>query len=85
MRLTFHDHVNELPHKTKKMRIDFRAVSQLYLGNYPTVRLFKEHFGATPEVTSGTWEWLVVTDTLPQNGYSIGGRATSSWVLVANF
>jgi hypothetical protein len=47
------------------MRIDFRAVSQLYLVNYPDERLFREHFGATPDVTAGTWEWLVVTKTLP--------------------
>jgi hypothetical protein len=26
--------------------------------------LFKEHFLATPEVTSSTWEWLIVSDVL---------------------
>jgi hypothetical protein len=47
------------------MRIDFRAVSQLYIRNYPTERLFQEHFGATPDVADSTWEWLVVSDLLP--------------------
>jgi hypothetical protein len=57
------------PHKKGNMRIDFRAVSQLYLHDYPMVRLFKEHFGATPEVAGGTWEWLIVTDTLPPKAF----------------
>jgi hypothetical protein len=51
--------------KTNKMRIDFRAVTQLYKRVYPTVRLFREHFGATPDVACSTWEWLVVSDLLP--------------------
>jgi hypothetical protein len=59
--------VHQSPNKSKqykskqnKMKIDFRAVSQLYLRNFPTVCLFKEHFGATPDVAGSTWEWLVV-------------------------
>jgi hypothetical protein len=26
--------------------------------------LFKEHFGATPDVAGSTWEWLVVSNML---------------------
>lgn len=47
------------------MEVDFKAVAKLYLENYPSDRLFREHFGATPNVAARTWEWLVVTALLP--------------------
>jgi hypothetical protein len=47
------------------MKIDFRAVAQQYLRSYPTVRMFREHFGATPAVAYSTWDWLVVSEKLP--------------------
>jgi hypothetical protein len=47
------------------MKIDFRAVAQLYLRSYPTVCMFREHFGATPAVAYSTWDWLVVSEMIP--------------------
>jgi hypothetical protein len=47
------------------MSIDFKHISVAYLGVYPTDRLFREHFGATPAVTAATWEWLVTTESRP--------------------
>ena len=47
------------------MRIDFRMVAATYLGQYPSARSFREHFGATHEVAAATWEWLDNTGTVP--------------------
>jgi hypothetical protein len=45
--------------------MDFLTVLEAYLGFDPTEREYREHFGATPDVTSATWAWSVITELLP--------------------
>jgi hypothetical protein len=48
------------------MRINFYVEASVYLGGGSlNDRSFEEHFGATPDVASSMWEWLVVHDMIP--------------------
>ena len=46
--------------------INYLKVAEQYLGQNPSLRDYKEHFGSLPSVATATWEWLVVTETVPQ-------------------